>query len=333
MRQSEALVRVRALLGVRMIADVAFFFVGLVLLYYGAEFLVSAASSMAFSLGITPIVVGCTVVAFGTSAPELVVSLAAVHAENDGVSIGNIIGSNIANLLLILGAASLIRPIEVSKEVVRREYPIMLAALGLLTIFGLDGQISRTDGIILLVAMAGYMIYQFRSAQKAMAAGKSVDLMADLDENEESNTPKNIMFLILGVFGLAIGAKLMVDSAVSVATLYGIPPLLIGISIVAIGTSLPELATSVIAAFKNESDISVGNVVGSNVFNTLLVLGIVATIASLNIGNAVTVDIWIMLGTAAGIWVLMLIMPKITRVHGVLFLGGYVAYMVSLFHR
>ncbi len=316
-----------------MIAEVAFFFGGLVLLYYGAEFLVSASSSMAFRLGITPIVVGCTVVAFGTSAPELVVSLAAVYSENDGVSIGNIIGSNIANLLLILGMASVIRPIQINQEVIRREYPIMLAALGLLTGLGFDGVISRFDGLILSAAMLAYIAYQFQSAKKAMAAGKTVDMLADLDQDDDTSTAKNIVFLILGVLGLAFGAKFMVDAAVSIATEFQISPLLIGISIVAIGTSLPELATSVIAATKGESDLSVGNVVGSNVFNTLLVLGIVASIASLNIGDAVKIDIWIMLGTAVTIWVLMLIKPKITRLHGLIFLGAYIGYMVSLFNR
>ncbi len=317
-----------------MILDVALFLFGLVLLYYGAEFLVSAASALAFRLGITPIIVGCTVVAFGTSAPELVVSLAAVYSKNDGVSIGNIIGSNIANLLLILGMAAVIRPIEVNRDVIKREYPIMLAAIALMVIFGFDGLLSRWDGAILFAGMVAYMAYQFVAATRAMAQGKQVALLSELDEvDEKASMGKNTVFLIGGIIGLALGAKVMVDSAVSIAQIYGIPDFLIGISIVAVGTSLPELATSVIAAMKGESDISVGNVVGSNVFNTLLVLGVVASLTQITIGEAARLDMWIMLGTAGTIWVLMLITPRITRIHGVVFLSSYVAYMVSLFYR
>lgn len=316
-----------------MIVDVLLFIVGLGLLYYGAEFLVSGASSLAFRLGLTPIIIGCTVVAFGTSAPELVVSLAAIAAENDGISIGNIVGSNIANLLLILGTASLIKPIHVHEDVVKREYPLMFAATALFVALAIDGELSRIDGILLLSAMFVYLIYQFWSAKLAMSAGKEVGVIADFEDahDTESNTTRDIFKLIFGIFGLAIGAKLMVDSAVSIATIFEIPPLIIGISIVAIGTSLPELATSIVAAMRGESDIAVGNVVGSNVFNTLLVLGVVGTLTSVNFGELIQIDLWLMMGITAIIGFLIWVRPTLTRIHGVLFLSTYVAYMVTLF--
>ncbi len=319
-----------------MILDIVLFVVGLGVLYYGAEWLVGGSSGIAFRFGITPLIVGCTVVAFGTSAPELVVSLAAVLQDppKDDISVGNIIGSNIANLALITGVAAIIRPIEVSSSVVRREYPFMFAASVLLVGLGFDGELSRIDGGILLSCMAVYMGYMIYLARKAMS-GEDVELsVEEIDEEEiqKSSNGKDAMKIVAGIAGLVIGAQLMVNSAVSIATVLKIPDLVIGITVVAIGTSLPELATSAMASLKNESDISVGNVIGSNVFNILLVLGAVALIAPIAVGEAaIKVDFWVMLGVTLIIWPIMWTGLSIKRWEGGVLLVGYLAYMVFLF--
>lgn len=322
-----------------MLLDIAQFLVGLVVLYFGAEALVRGSSSIALRLGITPLIVGCTVVAFGTSAPELVVSLAAVVTESDDISVGNIVGSNVANLALILGAASIIRPMEVHSSVVKREYPVMLAASIALVALGYDGVLSRIDGFLMLTAMAGYIGYMIVLARRDMTENDSDATTEGLEELEDidpssSNNVKDGFQVFLGMIGLTAGAHLMVSSAISIATVFEIPELVIGISVVAIGTSLPELATSVVAALREESDISVGNVVGSNVFNILLVLGTVSAIASIAVGPlAVKYDFWIMLGVTILIWPIMWSGNRIGRLEGALLLVGYFVYMGWLFVR
>lgn len=314
-----------------MLVDILLFVLGLLILYFGAEFLVKGSSALALRFGITPLIVGCTVVAFGTSAPELVVSLIAVLGENDDISVGNIIGSNVANLALILGAAAVIKPIEVSTAVIRREYPIMLvASLIFMGLIFWDGRVSRTDGFILLFLMAAYIGYMIIMARRGMA---------DIDDDEmgdpkASSNVKDILRVIGGIIGLAGGAQLMVGSAISIAEVFGIPHIVIGISIIAIGTSLPELATSMVAIYRDAADISVGNVIGSNVFNILLVLGIIASLAPLKVSDAVMRwDIWIMIGVTIAIWPIMATGKRIGRIEGALLLLFYVAYMVWLFMR
>ena len=318
-----------------MLIEVLFFFVGLVLLYFGAEWLVAGSSAIALRFGITPLIVGCTVVAFGTSAPELVVSIAAVYGGNDDISVGNVVGSNIANLALILGAASIIRPIQVQSEVIQREYPIMVAASILLIVLGMDGMLSRVDGAILLFCMMGYIVYMIVIARREIARGKEVefDELAEVDPDQRSNVADGVR-VVLGIIGLAGGAQLMVNAAVSIARYAGVSDLIIAISIVAIGTSLPELATSVVAAIRDASDISVGNVVGSNVFNVFLVLGAVAALVGVNVGvDVIRWDFWAMLAVTVVVWPIMWTGKRIARPEGALLLTGYVAYMVWLFLR
>lgn len=319
-----------------MVVDILIFLVGLTLLYFGAEWLVAGASTIALRLGITPIVVGCTVVAFGTSAPELVVCLAAVVTNSDDISVGNIIGSNIANLALIIGAAAVIRPIEIHSAIIRREYPVMLAATLVLCGVAFDGELSRLDGILLLALMGGYVVYMFIIARKEMQQGATPDLASEVEgfNTTSSSTGKDVVKIVLGITGLTAGAYLMVNSAVSIATVLGVPELVIGITIVAIGTSLPELATSTVAAYKDESDISVGNVVGSNVFNSLLVLGTVSAIASIAVGeDVVRWDLWVMLGVTLLVWPVLWTRRRVSRGEGVVLLAAYFAYVVWLFVR
>lgn len=320
-----------------MLLEVVIFVAGLVVLYFGAEWLVRGSSSIALRMGITPIIVGCTVVAFGTSAPELVVSLAAVVTESDDISVGNIVGSNVANLALILGAAGIIRPIEVHSSVIKREYPIMLIASIALVFLAYDGVLSRIDGFLLLCGMGAYLGYMLGLARESMnddsASLEGLEDIEDIDPNR-SNTTKDGFRVVFGMIGLTVGAHFMVSSAITIATEFGISQLVIGITIVAIGTSLPELATSVVAAIRDESDISVGNVVGSNVFNVLLVLGTVAAIAGIVVGElAIEYDLFIMLGITLLIWPIMWTGNRIGRLEGGLMLIGYFAYMVWLFVR
>jgi cation:H+ antiporter len=314
-----------------LVLPIIFLIVGLVLLYFGAEGLVNGASSLALRLGITPLIVGLTVVSFGTSAPELLVCLL---ATND-VSVGNIIGSNIANIALILGAAALVRPIQVQARAVRREFPVMIVASGLFVFLAMDGRITRIDGGILLAGMVGYLLYTFFEARRDMK--RIADLLGDdLEAIDLEKDPrvKDALLVVGGIVGLAIGAKLMVDSAVVIAEYFGISQLVIGISIVAIGTSLPELATSMVASYRGESDISVGNVIGSNIFNVLLVLGVVALVNPLNVGeDAVNIDLWVMMGISIGIWPFLRTGHRLSRPEGAILLLVYIGYMVSLFMR
>lgn len=310
-----------------------FFLVGLALLYFGAEWLVSGASSAALRFGIAPLVVGLTVVAFGTSTPELLVSLLALADGKDGISVGNIIGSNIANIALILGCAALVRPIVVSEVVVKREYPFMLAASALMVLLAFDGTISRLDGGIMLTGMAIFLGISLKRGMQGDASDKLPEELEDIDP--QANTLlKDMGFMALGILGLAGGAYLLVESSITIAKHFQVPDLVIGISIVAIGTSLPELATSVVASYRGESDISVGNVIGSNIFNVLLVLGLVAVIMPISVGpQAISVDMWVMLAISVIIWPVMRTGLSISRIEGSILLIGYLGYMIYLFMR
>ncbi|QDG51777.1 calcium/sodium antiporter [Persicimonas caeni] len=316
-----------------MIIEILLFVVGLVLLYFGAEFLVAGASAVALRLGITPLVVGLTVVAFGTSAPELLVCLMAAFKGTDDISVGNIIGSNIANIALILGCASLVRPLEVHVQAVRREFPVMVVASIMMVLVAFDGTITRLEGGILAISMVFYLVFAFFAAQK----GGDVDVEG-LDELEEADTEApalaDMAKIAGGILGLAGGAYLMVESATVIAKAIGIPELVIGITVVAFGTSLPELATSLVAAYRNESDISVGNVIGSNIFNIFLVLGLSSIVVPIAVGQAaIDFDLWIMLGVALGIWPILRTGHRVSRLEGAFMLAFYVGYVVYLFMR
>ena len=311
--------------------EIAMVLGGLFGLYLGAEGLVRGSSSLAFRIGITPLVVGLTVVAFGTSAPELLVGL----FGTDDVAVGNILGSNVANLALILGAAALIRPIEIKSRAVRRDLPIMVAATLLFIGVAINGSFSRIDGVILLAAMAAYLTYTFFEARRDMDQFR--EMMGDdlLDRAPDKHPAwRDVTMLVAGIVGLAIGAKLMVDGSIVIAQVLGVSELVIGISIVALGTSLPELATSLVAAYRDEADISVGNVIGSNIFNLLFVIGILAVVGGLTVDeHALRIDLWVVLGVSVGIWPLLRSGHVLNRLEGALLLAFYFGYMITLFWR
>lgn len=306
---------------------------GLLLLYYGAESLVNGSSRLALSFGVRPLVVGLTVVAFATSMPELMVSLFAVTRGASSMAAGNIIGSNIANIGLILGVAALITPIVVARSTLVREIPIMIAASIGLYLVAMDGEIAFMNGLGLFFCLLVFLAYCLVTARKP-----SIPVDGEVEKaivDASAGRGRNIVLVLVGMAGLGFGAELMVRGAVMIATLLGISELIIGLSIVAIGTSLPELAASVMSAWKGEMDISVGNVIGSNIFNVLFVLGICPMIQPITIEPRVlNLDFPIMLAFCALLIGLLTMMPprlQLDRKRGVLLLGAYLLFIVSLF--
>ena len=304
---------------------------GLVLLVIGAEFLVRGAAKIAAILQIPPLIIGLTIVAYGTSAPEMSVSvMSSFSAQGADIAIGNVVGSNICNILLVLGLSSVVAPLVVTKQVIRSDVPIMIGVSLLLFMFALDGQISRVDSIIFFI---GGVLYTLSLIYQSSKHGAEQDEFAEEYGFSGEVTPfvwlKNIVFIIGGSGLLILGSNWLVDSAVTIAEYFGVSNLLIGLTIIALGTSLPELATSVIASFRGERDIAVGNVLGSNIFNILAVLGIAGIVApdGINVSPAI-----INFSAPVAIAVAFACLPifysgkKIDRTEGFLFLFYYLAY-------
>jgi cation:H+ antiporter len=314
---------------------VILFVAGLVLLLWGAEWLVRGASRLAAAGGISPLVIGLTVVSFGTSAPELAVSIQAGLAGQADVTVGNVVGSNIANVLLILGLSALVAPLVVAQQLVRLDVPLMIGVSFLLLFLARDGLLSRYDGLLLfggVVLYTAFSIYQSRKEneevqteyQRAFGAGRERSYRAILI---------NVGLLVVGLGLLVVGARWLVDGAVAFARLLGLSELLVGLTVVAAGTSLPELATSVVASLRGERDIAVGNVVGSNIFNILLVLGLSGFVAPGGIpiaSQAMQFDIPVMTAVAIACLPIFFTGYTIDRWEGALFLAYYVAYTAYL---
>ncbi|MBS4032831.1 MAG: calcium/sodium antiporter [Ignavibacterium sp.] len=302
---------------------------GLIMLFAGAEGLIRGSSSLALRVGITPLVIGLTVVAFGTSSPELVVSLKAALDGSGDISLGNVIGSNIANIALILGIAALIRPLKVQAQVIKREVPIMILVTLLLFIFLINNEINRLEGVIFFI---GIIIYSFISVVLAKKE-KNKKVEAEFAEGVAKKTLKiwmAILFIIVGLMFLVYGSNLFLEAAVEIAKILGMSEAVIGLTIIALGTSLPELVTSAVASYKNESDIAIGNVVGSNVFNILFILGITAIIVPVSARGITLIDITAMLLTAIVILPLAWSKFNLNRTEGAFLLIGYFVYMYYL---
>jgi cation:H+ antiporter len=302
--------------------------VGLVLLAFGAEGLVRGSASIALRLGIAPLVVGLTIVAFGTGSPEFVVSIAAALSGNSGIALGNVVGSNISNVALILGVAALVRPLTVKAEVLRRELPIMIAISAFLWLLIYDGVLSRIEGAFLTASALAYTFLTYKFSK--LREKRSVE--AEFEEAIEltgKSTMLDVGLIIGGLALLIIGANVMLSGAVSIARGFGISEIVIGLTIVAIGTSLPELATSAVAAYKKEPDIAFGNAIGSNVLNILAVLGITAMLEPISAGGLRTLDIGAMLGSALVLFVLLGRNYKLSRIEGMVLLIGYGIYLYT----
>ena len=251
------------------------FVLGIVLLYFGAEMLVRGSSTLAIRFGIRPMIVGLTIVAMGTSAPELSVSLIAAIRQTKDIALGNIIGSNIANLALVVGVAALIRPLEIQVSTVRREMPFLILATALFFIMSVDGTLGHVDGAILLLLFVGFIFYMIRSAQKDRMGAKHFQAGLPAPEEKKQRNWLSIVLTLAGLVLLVGASSLIVRSATIIALALGISELVIGVTMVAVGTSLPELAISTVSVAKGEVDIAVGNAVGSNIFNTLMVIAII----------------------------------------------------------
>ncbi|MGW8313472.1 MAG: calcium/sodium antiporter [Desulfuromonadales bacterium] len=306
---------------------------GLLLLYYGAEYLVTGSSRLALSFGVRPLVVGLTVVAFATSMPELMVSLLAAVRGASSMAAGNIVGSNIANIGLILGVAAMIAPIAVARSTLVREVPIMIAASLGVYLLAADGEISQINGMVLFASLLAFLLYCVLTARNLSlpVAGEVEDAVLKASQGRAKNT----VLVLLGMAGLGVGAELMVRGAVIIATLLGVSELIIGLSVVAVGTSLPELAASVMSAWKGEMDISVGNVIGSNIFNVLFVLGLCPMIQPITIERRLVVmDFPVMLTFSLLLVILLTIIKprfQLDRKRGGILLGAYFLFVISLF--
>lgn len=309
---------------------------GLVLLVGGAEVLVRGAAKLAAQFGIPPLIIGLTVVAFGTSAPETAVSVQSAMNGSGDLAIGNVVGSNIANVLLVLGATALIAPLIVSRQLIRMDVPLMIGA-SLLT-YGLayDGNLGKVDGAILFTGIVAYTFFLVRSSRKQGAAEADDEFAAEfgLDEPAKPNAWLiNTVLIVIGLVLLVSGSHFLVEGAVTLARALGLSELVIGLTVIAVGTSLPELATSILAAFKGERDIAVGNIVGSNLFNLLSVLGLAALVAPNPISvspNALAFDFPVMIAVAVACLPIFFTGYRISRWEGLLFIAYYAAYTAYL---
>lgn len=301
---------------------------GLALLTLGADALVRGASRLAAAVGLSALVVGLTIVAFGTSLPELLVSLVAALRDQADISIGNVVGSNIFNVTLIVGASALIRPIDIQPILVRREIPIMLGVSVLLVALLLDVTIARWEGILLLVGFVAYVgtVIRRASVERAPDEEPSPAPIA-----QSGGLGRAALLILAGLAGLSIGSRLLVDSAVGIGRILEMSDRLIGLTIVAAGTSLPELATSMVAAVRRESDIAVGNIVGSNVFNILGILGVSATLHPLYAqASLLTVDLPVMLGAAALLLIVCRTGHRLRPLEGAILFATYIAYVGAI---
>lgn len=305
---------------------------GLVLLVAGAEALVRGASRLAAAFGISPLVIGLTVVAFGTSSPEMAVSVMSAYSGQADLAVGNVVGSNIFNVLFILGLSAAIAPLIVSRQLIRLDVPIMIGISVLLFLLVLDGNINRLDGVLLFGGIIAYTVFQIVQARREKRANAESE-----EAIEKPHTPlqwlTNIGFVVGGLVLLVLGSNWLVDGAVFIAQSLGVSELVIGLTIVAAGTSLPEVATSVIASIRGQRDIAVGNVVGSNIFNILCVLGLASLVSpeSINVAaSALRFDIPVMIVVALACLPIFFTGRVIARWEGFVFLAYYVVYTVYL---
>lgn len=319
-----------------MIIDIVWLIVGLVLILSGANFLTDGASAVAKKFGLTDLVIGLTVVAFGTSAPELVISITASADSNPELAVGNVIGSNIFNILAIIGITAMVRPIAIKKSVMTIEIPMVLLSSVIILILGssvvLDHTqaniISRVEGLLLLIFFLLFMRYTFATARNTPDAGSDPQA-ADTNKLKNIKMWQAIVFIIGGLAALIWGGNKFVQGASAIASGLGVSEAVIGLTIVAIGTSLPELATSIVAALKNEPGLAIGNVIGSNIFNIFMVLGTAAVVKPLPFGNINYVDLWVLTGASLMFMIFGWFFKKriITRAEGTIMAICYILYM------
>ena len=298
---------------------------GLLLLVGGGELLVRGASSLAARFGLSSLVIGLTVVAFGTSAPEVAVCVDATLKGNGPIAVGNVIGSNVFNVLFILGVSALLAPLSISRQILRVDMPILVAVSALGLVMALDGRFGWVDGLLMLAVFAAYVVFTVREGKREASADRPAEV--------RGSVPSAVGLVLCGLLLLVLGARFFVAGAVDIARLLGLSETVIGLTIVAAGTSLPEVATSLMAAYRGERDIAVGNVVGSNIFNVLLILGVSVMTGggALEVPNSILhFDMPVMLASAVALLPIALVRGHLARWEGAFFLATYAAYVAYL---
>jgi cation:H+ antiporter len=322
-----------------MALNLALFVVGLLMLYFCAGWLVKGSSSLAQSLGLTPLVIGLTVVAFGTSAPELVVSVVSSLKDKSMIAVGNVVGSNICNIALVLGISAIVHPIKGSRSVIQRDIPIMLGVSFYLLVISLNSKIGRLEGASLFGGIIVYTCFNYyialKESKRSIHHGSFAFAYAVDNIEYITSRSKQIVWIAAGIIGVVAGAEILIDAAVGIMKVFGVSEKFIGLTIVALGTSLPELATSVVAALKKEMDISIGNLVGSNVFNILSVLGAASLVKPISIPggfirSGLLIDYLFMMFVSFLPWLMMRKKYVVTRRDGMLLLLCYVGYVLYL---
>ena len=302
--------------------DIIIIIIGIVCVLKGADFLTEGAAALARRVNIPEIVIGLTIVAAGTSAPELFVSLVSALKGTPDLAVGNVVGSNTMNCMLIVGCAAMVAPMTISRSTVKKDIPFAVGASVLLMLLALNNFLGRFDGILLLAGFVSFRVCSRRQAKNGQGDATT--------EEKQQNPWLSALYIVLGLVGLVIGSNLFVDHASSLALALGISEGVVGLTVVAGGTSLPELATSVVAARKGQSAIAIGNVIGSNVFNILLILGLTATISPLQIEGITTIDMAVMLISVTLVWLFSFTRYTVERWEGAALVGGYLVYLAWL---
>lgn len=316
---------------------ILFLVIGFVFLVKGADIFVEGSSSIAKKFKVPSIIIGLTIVAMGTSLPEAAVSVTASIANKNALAVSNVIGSNIFNLMMVIGVCAIMTPVAVNKATLKRDFPFSVICAILLLVLGLIGPMSlgHADGVIFLILFAGFIGLMIRSAMKASKEGNAV-ASEEIEAAEEIKIMpvwKSLLFIVIGAVGIIIGGDVVVDSASNIAAKFGMSQTLIGLTIVSVGTSLPELVTSIVAARKNEVDMALGNAIGSNVFNILMVLGIASAISPISIITENIIDLCVLIAFTVCVWIFAGSKKKIGRVEGFCMVALYAAYAVYIIIR
>lgn len=305
--------------------------IGFFLLIKGADIFVEGAASIARRFNVPAMVIGLTIVAMGTSAPEAAVSITSSLAGQNDMSVANVVGSNFFNILVVLGVSSIIATLPVQQSTIKKDAPFLLLVSGLLLLFGLDLKIGRIEGLILLAVFAYFLIDTIRTAKKGSSEESATTM--DVEINENDSMIKTILLSILGIVGIVIGGDMVVNSATDIATSFGMSANLVGLTIVAVGTSLPEFVTSIVAIKKGETEIAIGNVIGSNIFNILLVLGLSTAISPITISVLALTDIIFMVAITVLLFLFMKKNSSLVKSQGIILVAIYIAYMAYTIMR
>jgi len=318
-----------------MTIDLIYLLLGIIGLYFGAEWLVGGSSKLALKVGVSPLVIGLTVVALGTSAPELAVCLRLNFEGRPDAAIGNIVGSNICNILLILGFSSLIRPLKVHRQIIKKELPILLIVSFALILMLINQEVAKWEGVVLCAGIVIYILSSFKGANNNNESiGEDLSLAdVSVEDRRHSKTFLLVLLLLSGLILLVLGASFFEKGGIGLAKSFGVSEAVIGLTLLAFGTSLPELATSLVACIKNEGDIIAGNAIGSSIFNILAILGITAMFKPLLVNDINLIDYSIMIGVVILCWLFVFKKMNLNRIKGGLFLCLYAGYIINILYR